>query len=151
MNLFYSLWIMMFFSFIIQFIFMSLIMSNSISNITFSMGKFYVSVIMAIIMGIIQVAMYDYDMRPFKLSTIYYLTLFIVLLVFYYLYRTQQYIYDEDYLKEMIEHHSIALLTSDEILQKTKSERVKKLADNIVATQTAEIDYMKGLLKHEMK
>jgi uncharacterized protein (DUF305 family) len=46
----------------------------------------------------------------------------------------------------MIEHHSMALLTSEEILQKTKSERVKKLADNIVATQRAEIAYMKQMV-----
>ena len=46
----------------------------------------------------------------------------------------------------MIEHHSMALLTSDEILQKTQSERVRKLATNIVTTQEAEIKYMKQLL-----
>lgn len=150
MNLSYSLWTMMFLSFIVQFIIMSLIMSDSVSNITFSMGKFYISVIMALLMGIIEVAMYDFHMMPFKLSITHYLTLIIFLIIFVYLYRTQQYIYDEDYLKEMIEHHSMALLTSEEILQKTKSERIKKLADNIVATQTAEIDYMKGLLKYEI-
>ena len=76
----------------------------------------------------------------------YYLSLFIGFIGFIYLYKTQSYIDDNEYLKEMIEHHSMALLTSEEILQKTKSERVKKLADNIVATQTAEIDYMKRML-----
>jgi len=146
MNLSYSLWTMMFFSFVVQFAIMSLIMTDSISNITFSLGKFYISVIMAILMGFTEVAMFDYHMSPFKLSTTYYLTLFIFLIVFVYLYKTQQYIYDDDYLKEMIEHHSMALLTSEEILQKTKSERVKKLADNIVATQRAEIAYMKQMV-----
>jgi uncharacterized protein (DUF305 family) len=46
----------------------------------------------------------------------------------------------------MIEHHSMALLTSDEILQKTRSERVKRLAENIISTQQAEIEYMNKLL-----
>lgn len=148
MNLSYSLWTMMFLSFLIQFVIMSLIMTDSISNITFSMGKFYISVIMALLMGFVEVVMYDYHMSPFKLSITYYLTIFILLLVFVYLYKSQQYIYDDDYLKEMIEHHSMALLTSEEILQKTKSERVKKLADNIVATQRAEIAYMKQMVSH---
>jgi len=121
-------------------------MTDSISNITFSVGKFYISVIMALLMGFIEVAMFDYHMSPFKLSTTYYLTLFIFLIVFVYLYKSQQYIYDDDYLKEMIEHHSMALLTSEEILQKTNSERVKKLADNIVSTQRAEIAYMKQMI-----
>ena len=49
----------------------------------------------------------------------------------------------------MIEHHSMALLTSEEILQKTKSERVKKLAENIISTQEKEIQYMQQLLKYE--
>jgi uncharacterized protein (DUF305 family) len=60
------------------------------------------------------------------------------------------YIEDKDYLEEMIEHHSMAILTSDEILQKTKSERVKKLAETIVTTQEKEIDYMKQLIKYEI-
>jgi uncharacterized protein (DUF305 family) len=45
----------------------------------------------------------------------------------------------------MIEHHSMAILTSEEILQKTSSERVKRLAENIIATQQKEIDYMQQL------
>jgi uncharacterized protein (DUF305 family) len=69
-----------------------------------------------------------------------------MLVVFIYLYRNQEYIEDEDYLNEMIEHHSMALLTSEEILQKTSSERVKKLAENIISTQEKEIDYMKALI-----
>ena len=47
----------------------------------------------------------------------------------------------------MIEHHSMAILTSDSILEKTQSERVQKLAENIVSTQEAEIKYMKQLVE----
>jgi uncharacterized protein (DUF305 family) len=46
----------------------------------------------------------------------------------------------------MIEHHSMALLTSEQILEKTQSEKIRKLATNIVDTQQAEINYMKQLL-----
>ena len=52
----------------------------------------------------------------------------------------------KEYLEEMIEHHSMALLTSEEILQKTESERVKRLAENIIITQEKEIEYMKQLV-----
>ena len=147
MDLRWSFWAMFVSSFLIQFFVMGLIMSNSVSNITFSVGKFYMSVIMAMLMGLIEVGMYDYHMSLFSLP--YYLSLFIGLSVFIYLYKTQKYIYDEDYLKEMIEHHSMALLTSEEILQKTDSERVKKLAEGIVSTQKAEINYMKQLLIYQ--
>jgi hypothetical protein len=138
---------MMIASFLIQLIFMSSIMTDSYKNITFSIGKFYMAVIMAIIMGLTEVLMFDTHMKT--VSGIYYLSLFFVLVVFVYLYRNQVYIEDKDYLNEMIEHHSMALLTSEEILQKTHSERVKKLAENIIVTQEKEIEYMRQLIKYE--
>lgn len=151
MDLFYSLWTMMFGSFIIQFVVMSIIMSNTVSNITFSMGKFYLSCIMALLMGVIEVGMNDYHTLYFSsiynLSLSYYLSLGFALAVFVYLYRNQMYIDDSEYLKEMIEHHSMALLTSESILEKTSSERVRKLAENIGNTQEAEINYMKQLVE----
>ena len=143
MDLYYSLWTMLIASFIIQFFFMSFIMTNSPENITFSVGKFYMSCIMALIMGLIEVGMYDFHMQ--HLSVPYYLSLGFCLTIFIYLYRNQMYINDKEYLDEMIEHHSMALLTSGEILQKTQSERVRKLAENIMMTQEAEIKYMKQL------
>jgi hypothetical protein len=147
MELTYSLWFMMIASFIIQLIVMSSIMTDSYKNITFSIGKFYMAVIMAVLMGLTEVLMFDTHMKT--VSGIYYLSLFFVLVVFVYLYRNQVYIEDKDYLNEMIEHHSMALLTSEEILQKTHSERVKKLAENIIVTQEKEIEYMRKLIKYE--
>jgi len=145
MNLNYSLFFMMIGSFIIQLVLMSLIMTNSYKNITFSIGKIYISTIMALLMGLLEVLMYDNHMH--SVSVYYYSVLFFVLSIFIYLYRNQIYIEDKDYLEEMIEHHSMALLTSDEILQKTNSERVKKLVENIISTQKKEIQYMRELIK----
>ncbi len=151
MDLFYSLWTMMIGSFIIQFVVMSLIMTNVFNNITFSVGKFYISVIMALLMGLLEVGMHDYQMlHMHHLSSPYYLSLGFFLIVFIYLYRNQMYITDKDYLTEMIEHHSMALLTSEPILEKTQSERVRKLAENIVDTQEAEIKYMKQLINETL-
>lgn len=147
MELTYSLWFMMIGSFIIQMMVMSGIMTNSYRNITFSVGKFYMSVIMAILMGILEVLMFDIHMNI--ISVYYYGLLFFMLVLFVYLYRNQMYIEDKDYLNEMIEHHSMALLTSEGILEKTKSERVKKLAENIISTQEKEINYMRQLINYE--
>jgi hypothetical protein len=126
---------------------MSLIMTDSSKNITFSMGKFYISVIMALLMGLTEVVMFDVHMKTVSIR--YYLPLIFLLVIALYLYRNQMYIEDRDYLLEMIEHHSMALLTSEEILQKTSSERVKKLAENIISTQEKEIEYMKQLIEYE--
>ena len=147
MELTYSLWFMMIGSFIIQLTVMSGIMTNSYKNITFSIGKFYMSVIMAVLMGLLEVLMFDIHMK--SISYIYYLSLFFVLVIFIYLYRNQFYVDDKEYLKEMIEHHSMALLTSEEILQNSHSERVKKLAENIISTQEKEIEYMRQLINYE--
>ena len=146
MDLFYSLWTMMIGSFIIQFIVMSLIMTDVVGNITFSTGKFYISIIMALLMGLLEVGMHDHNSLMHHFSLPYYLSLGFALAVFVYLYRNQMYITDKEYLNEMIEHHSMALLTSEPILEKTQSERVRKLATNIVSTQEAEIKYMKQLI-----
>jgi tyrosine-protein phosphatase YwqE len=123
---------------------MSALMTNKPLNIRPTVGKFYMSVVMALLMGLLEVAMYDYHMS--SISIFYYLFLGLILAIFIYLYRNQLYIYDKDYLNEMIEHHSMALLTSEEILQKTESQRVKRLAENIISTQQAEIEYMGKLL-----
>ena len=147
MELTYSLMFMMIGSFIIQLSVMSFIMTNSVTNITLSVGKFYMSVIMAVLMGVLEVLMFDFHMQTISIQ--YYLTLIFLLVMFVYLYRNQIYIEDKDYLNEMIEHHSMALLTSEEILQHTKSERVKKLAENIISTQEKEIKYMKQLIQYE--
>ena len=143
MNIRSSLFIMLFGSFIIQFFIMSALITNKLLNIRSSICKFYISCIMALLMGILEVGMNDFYMG--SLSIPYYFALIFTLIIFVYLYRNQVYIYDKDYLNEMIEHHSMALLTSEEILQKTGSERVKRLAENIISTQQKEIEYMEQL------
>jgi hypothetical protein len=144
MELKQSLFIMILGSFIIHFFLMSILMTNKPINIRPSLGKFYMSSVMALSMGILEVIMYDYHMG--SISIFYYLFLGLIIAIFIYLYRYQVYIYDKEYLSEMIEHHSMALLTSEEILQKTQSERVKRLAENIISTQHAEIEYMNKLV-----
>ena len=139
-----SLFFMLFGSFVIQFFIMSALMTNKLLNIQSSIGKFYISCIMALLMGILEVAMYDFYMNSF--SIIYYFALVFSLIIFVYLYRNQMYIYDKDYLNEMIEHHSMALLTSQEILKKTDDYNVSKLAKNIIQTQEDEIKIMRDLL-----
>jgi len=144
MTLLQSVIFMMLLSFFIQYYVMSVIMTNEITNIRNSLGKVYMSGIMALLMGIVEVAMNDYYMN--MISTKYYIVLFILLGTLYYMYKTQQYIYDRDYLNEMIEHHSMALTTSGEILKKTSDPKVKILASKIINTQEDEIQYMKSLL-----
>ena len=144
-NLYFILF-MMFTSFIIQYYVMSLIMVNDVTNIRNSLGKVYISSIMAILMGIVEVFMHDYFSRMISYS--FYIPLFVLLIVFYYLYKIQYKVTAKDYLNEMIEHHSMALLTSDEMLKKTSDDNVVLLADSIIKGQQKEISIMKQMVQN---
>ena len=146
MNLLPSILFMMFFSFIIQYYIMSLIMTNDVTNIRNSLGKLYLSTIMAFLMGIVEVMMHDFYFGVLSLQ--YYIPLLVILGTLYYLYKSQYKINDKEYLNEMIEHHSMALLTSDEILKKTTDDNMILLADSIIKGQQKEISIMKQMVQN---
>ena len=132
-------------SFIIQYLLMSLVMVNNIGDFTNSLGKFYMSIIMGLYMIIVELMMHDHHYDVF--STKYYIIFGALIVAFIFLYRTQQLINDKQYLEGMIEHHSMAILTSNKILEKTDNYNIAKLAKNILQTQQDEIIVMKNLLK----
>jgi len=144
MRIAHTLIVMFLGSFIIQYFLMSSIMSNSFENIRNSLGKVYLSVIMGLYMMGLEIMMHDHYYSVF--STKYYVIIGGLLCIFIYLYKTQKYITDKQYLEEMIEHHSMALLTSNEILKKTDNYNVSKLAKNIIQKQEDEIRDMKEIL-----
>jgi len=127
-------------SFVIQYYLMSYIMTNNTSNIKNSLSKLYISIAMASMMGLTEMfIMGDQNM----------LVLFILLVMLVgsvIMYRRQMYINEKEYLNEMIEHHSMALLTSKSIIEKTNDNQVKNLAQNIIKSQQSEINYMGQLL-----
>jgi uncharacterized protein (DUF305 family) len=99
---------------------------------------------MAVAMIVIEVMMHDHQYGVFSVRS--YLAISIVLGIFIYLYRKQVAINDKQYLGEMIEHHSMALLTSEKILEKTNNYNVAKIAKNIIQRQNDEIVFMRGIL-----
>jgi hypothetical protein len=104
--------------------------AENISDFTNSLGKAYMAGIMGICMLFLEVIMYDHQYSVF--STHLYIGLITVLAVCIYLYRKQVAIKDKQYLEGMVEHHSMALLTSKEILKKTDDYNIAKLAKNII-------------------
>ena len=73
--------------------------------------------------------------------------MFALLAILTYLYRKQIAINDKQYLEGMIEHHSMGIFQSEEILKKTDNYDVAKLAKNIIQTQNDEIRFMNDLIK----
>jgi uncharacterized protein (DUF305 family) len=131
--------------FLLQYFLMSAIMTDKFENIRNSYGKAYLSITMAVSMIAIEVMMHDNQYGVFSARS--YLAILIVLVTFIYLYRKQVAINDKQYLEEMIEHHSMALLTSEKILEKTDSYNVAKIAKNIIQRQNDEIVFMKSLVQ----
>ncbi|MGV8853661.1 MAG: DUF305 domain-containing protein [Devosia sp.] len=58
--------------------------------------------------------------------------------------RSQETVSDLDYMKAMIPHHSIAIMTSARA--HIRDPRVRELADGIIAAQVREIGEMKALI-----
>jgi len=144
-NINYTLIFMFIESFILQYFVMSYIMVDKFKNIENSTGKIYISLIMSNLMCIAELIMHDVHNMIF--SKYYYLFFVLFLIIVYLLYRFQFGVNDKNYIKEMIEHHSMAILTSGEILKKTKDPMVKSLAENIVISQNKEIENMNKLLE----
>ena len=132
-------------SFLLHYFFMSTIMTDKFENVRNSYSKAYLSVTMAVAMIAIEVMMHDHQYGVFSSRS--YLAILIVLGTFIYLYRKQVAINDKQYLEEMIEHHSMALLTSEKILEKTDNYNVAKIAKNIIQRQNDEIVFMKSLVQ----
>ena len=147
MKITHSMLFMFIGSFIVQYFIMPPIMVNKISYITNNIGKAYLATIMGLFMVLIEVMMHDHQYNILSIN--WYTILLALLALFTYLYRKQIAINDKQYLEGMIEHHSMAVFQSEEILKKTDNYDVAKLAKNIIQTQNDELRFMTNLLKKQ--
>jgi len=144
MKITHSIFFMFVGSFIVQYFIMPPIMVNKLTYVTNNIGKAYLATIMALFMVLIEVMMHDHQYHVFSVNS--YAILFALLALLTYLYRNQIAVNDKQYLEGMIEHHSMALFQSEEILKKTDNYHIAKLAKNIIQTQNDELKIMTDLL-----
>jgi hypothetical protein len=144
MRIYHTLVVMFVAGFIIQYFGMSVVMTNQLSEITNSLGKVYVAAFMGLLMLVVEIMMHDHQYGVMSTKTYAVLAGLIGLVTF--LYRKQVAIDDKMYVRGMIEHHSMALLTSKRILEKTDNYDVAKLAKNIIQKQEDEIAVMREIL-----
>lgn len=114
-------------------------------HVYFSLTRFYMACLgisaMAMIMLLFMLKMYKNKKK--NMAIIFgSIILFVSALT---LVRTQTPIGDVLYMKAMIPHHSIAILTSKRA--DIKDPEVRKLADEIIKAQEKEISEMKALIK----
>ena len=144
MKISHTMVIMFIGSFLIQYFLMPPIMVNNLVEITNHIGKVYMSIIMGLSMVLLEVMMHDIQYHMLSLN--FYAVLLASLGLFVYIYRKQIAITDKQYLEGMIEHHSMGIFTSEEILKKTDNYNVAKLAKNIIQSQKDEIREMRELI-----
>ena len=144
MKIIHSMIFMFVGSFIVQYFIMPPIMVNKLTYVTNNIGKAYLATIMALFMVLIEVMMHDHQYHVLSVNS--YSILFALLALLTYLYRNQIAVNDKQYLEGMIEHHSMAVFQSEEILKKTDNYKIAKLAKNIIQTQNDELKIMTDLL-----
>lgn len=136
--------LMMLVSFVVMYAVMYL-NTYAFDHVYFSMTRFYMTFLMIAPMALIMLAFMRgmYQNRKINVSIVAASVLvFALALIFV---RSQTFVGDREWMKAMIPHHSIAILTSRRA--DIKDPEVRKLADGIIETQEREIREMKELLE----
>jgi uncharacterized protein (DUF305 family) len=101
--------------------------------------------IMGGVMAIIMLAFMQKMYTNKKVNLGIYMGSALLIAVSLFLVRSQATVDDTSWMKAMIPHHSIAILTSERA--NIEDPRVQKLADEIIKAQRKEIGEMKALIK----
>jgi hypothetical protein len=114
------------------------------AHVHFADTRFIMAVYMGAMMAIIMLAFMLHMYTDKRKNMAIFVGAAVVFLGGLYLDRSQQMIGDVAYMKAMIPHHSIAILTSSRA--NITDPRVRKLADGIIAAQRREIAEMDSLI-----
>ena len=131
-------------TFLIQYFLVSIVTTSNPMYIRHSLGKFYLSLVVAFSIGIVEIMLHDisYDTR----SVNKYFMMLALLILSIIAYRNQIFVTDENYLNQMIENKSVQLLEDEEILKKSHSYGVTRMAKLSVQNTQDEITKMIRLL-----
>lgn len=128
---------------VVMFIFMYL-NTYSFDHVFFSETRFYMALLMGATMAVIMLGFMLHMLKNRKLNIVILVASITVFSLSLFLVRSQITVDDTSYMKAMIPHHSIAILTSERAFE---DPRVQELANEIVAAQRREIEEMKLLIE----
>ncbi|WP_371424974.1 DUF305 domain-containing protein [Tardiphaga sp.] len=116
----------------------------ALDHVLFSQTRMWMALVMGATMAVIMIGFMwmMYKNRPANIGII--LGSVVVFGVALWLVRSQQTVGDVAYMRAMIPHHSIAIMTSERA--HIRDPRVRKLADGIIEAQVKEIAEMKQLI-----
>jgi uncharacterized protein (DUF305 family) len=115
-----------------------------LEHVTFSETRAYMALVMGAAMALVMLTFMRsmYERRGLNLAI--YVGSAVVFAASLWLVRSQTTVDDVSYMRAMIPHHSIALLTSERA--RIEDPRVRALADQIIEAQRTEIEQMKALI-----
>lgn len=115
------------------------------AHIRFSEERFYMAVLMGSAMAIVMLSFMWGMYKNVKVNLAIYAGALVLGLTAFGLSQSQAFVQDTAYMKGMIPHHSIAILTSERA--QIQDVRVRELADAIIEAQRKEIDEMDWLVE----
>jgi len=116
----------------------------AIDHVTFSETRAWMALLMGATMAVVMMG-FMFTMYPKKSANLAIIAVAIVVFAgSLWLVRSQTTVDQVSYMKAMIPHHSIAIMTSRRA--QIDDPRVRELADEIIAAQVREIDEMKALI-----
>lgn len=135
---------MMAVSFLIMYVVMYL-NTYELDHVYFSLTRFYMTCLMIATMAIVMLVFMLKMYRNRKMNTAIIAGSVILFFGALFLVRAQKPVDDLLWMRAMIPHHSIAILTSERA--DLKDPQVKELANSIVTAQKKEIEEMKTMIK----
>ncbi|MFL2075731.1 DUF305 domain-containing protein [Marinilactibacillus psychrotolerans] len=114
------------------------------TDVKFSETRVYMAIMMGAVMAVIMILFMWKMYKNKKVNSMILAASVVVFGVSLWLVRSQTTVDDTSYMKAMIPHHSIAILTSERA--NISDPRVRELADGIIKTQKEEIQLMNNLI-----
>ena len=113
-------------------------------HVFWSETRAYMSLMMGAVMAVVMLSFMLHMHRRTRVNLAIYGGSVAVFALGLWLVRSQATVQDVSYMRAMIPHHSIAILTSERA--RISDQRVRELADEIIETQRREIAEMKRLI-----
>lgn len=113
-------------------------------HVFWSETRTWMALLMGAVMAVIMLSFMLNMYQNKRINIAIYIGSVVVFALTLWLIRSQATVSDTDYMKAMIPHHSIAILTSERA--QITDPRVRKLAEDIVEAQRREISEMKYLI-----
>jgi hypothetical protein len=115
-----------------------------LGHVFWSETRLYMALVMGATMAVIMLSFMLDMYKSARVNLAVFAGSAVVFAIALYLVRSQQTVDQVSYMRAMIPHHSIAILTSERA--HISDPRVRRLADNIIDTQRREIAEMKALI-----